>query len=121
MKKIVSLLVTALVAMCVMTSCASKEEKALSKLDALLEHVVKDGDTMSEEEWDQVYTDYQAIGLDNEELEFTDEQLKEVGTKTAKILKEYGDHTQKKIGKKLQDSLKKLGGFLKGLSSDDEE
>lgn len=119
MKKFVSFFMMALVAVFVLASCGTQEEKALSKLDSLVEHVEKDGATMSDEEWEKVYADYEAIGLDREELQFSDEQLEQVGEKTARILTAYGAHAKKSLGDKLKSSMKKVGGFLKGLGNKD--
>jgi len=121
MKKYLSICLMALVAVFVMTGCASKEEQALSKLDSLVERVQKNAETMTDEDWEQVYADYQAIGLDNEELQFSDEQNEKVGEQTALILKEYAEHTKKSVGEKVKDTFKRMGGFLKGLGKKDGE
>lgn len=115
MKKFFSLLMVALMAACVLVSCKSNEEQAIAKLDDLLERVEKHADSMSQEDWEKVYSDYQAIGLDNEELQFTDEQREQVGQKTGQLLSAYAKHTGKNLGKEIKDAVKEGVGFLKGL------
>lgn len=111
----------ALVAMCVMTSCKSNEEEAIAKLDDLLERVERQGDEMSQDDWEKIYADYQSIGLDNEELNFTDEQREMVGRKTGQLLTEYAEHTGKNLGRQIQEAVKEGIGFVKGLIQGDKE
>lgn len=121
MKKFFSLLMVALMAACVLVSCKSNEEQAIAKLDDLLERVEKHADSMSQEDWEKVYSDYQAIGLDNEELQFTDEQREQVGQKTGQLLSAYAEHTGKNLGKQIKDAVKEGVGFLKGLIKGSDE
>lgn len=119
MKKILNFVLVALMAACVLTSCKSNEEEAIAKLDDLLERVEKGADSMTQEDWEKVFADYQAIGLDSEELQFSDEQHEQVGEKTGKLLSEYSKHTGKNLGKQIKDAVKEGVGFVKGLFKKD--
>ncbi len=125
MKHYFSTLFVAIMAIMLLSSCMSKEERALDKLQNMSEQIQKNGDNMTSEDWEKLYDEYTALHdkMSNEDYNFTDEQMRELGKAERKLYNAFVKHSISDFGKATKDFFKKGNEFLKGLagSDDDEE
>ncbi|MBO4753151.1 MAG: hypothetical protein J5543_01015, partial [Bacteroidales bacterium] len=61
MKHYLRTLLVALVAVTLLVSCKSKEERVLDRLQTMSEKIQKNGDNLSEEDWEKLYKEYSDI------------------------------------------------------------
>ena len=78
---------------------------------------------MSSEDWEKLYKEYSDIHtkIANEEYDFTDEQMRELGRVEGKLGKEFVKHSMKDFGKATEELLKKGSEFLKGVMESDDK
>lgn len=78
---------------------------------------------MSSEDWEKLYKEYSDIHakIVNEEYDFTDEQMRELGRVEGKLGKAFVKHSMSDFGKATEDIIKKGSEFLKGVLESDEE
>ncbi|MBR5051685.1 MAG: hypothetical protein IKW91_00495 [Bacteroidaceae bacterium] len=94
-----------------LTSCQSKEERAINKLEQLSERIEKNGDKYDMEEWSGIMKELEAINDDIDDCKFTSEQLEEVGRLQAKFYK-----VIMKNGSSLfSGALSSFGSYAKGF------
>lgn len=118
MKKTFRNLIIAAMLSVTLTACQSKEEKVISQLEDIAEQLEAKGDAMSEHEWDEALAEFESISkqISNDELQFSDEQQKEVKHLQGKVLGEAAKHTASQIGKGIGDALKQGADVLKGIA-----
>ena len=81
-KLILSALFISLLAL---SSCQSREEKVISKLDSLSERIEKDGSIFDADDWEEAIEDFADIHEEMQDCQFTKEQLRELGKKEGKV------------------------------------
>ena len=94
-----------------LTSCQSREERTIDRLESLSERIEKNGDKYDVEEWNGIMKELEAIGDDIDDCDFTSKQMEEVGRLQAKFYK-----TILKNGPKVfSGALSTFGSYAKGL------
>lgn len=123
MKHYLRTLLVALVAVMLLVSCKSKEERVLDRLQTMSEQIQKNGDNYSKEDWEKLYKEYSDIHAKilNKEYNFTDEQMRELGKLEGKIGKAFVKHSMSDFGKAADELIKKGSEFLKGILESDED
>lgn len=123
MKHFLRALLVAFLTIVLFGSCKSKEERVLDQLQGMSERIEKKGDSMSSEDWEKLYKEYSDIHakIVNEEYDFTDEQMRELGRVEGKLGKAFVKHSMSDFGKATEDFIKKGSEFLKGVLESDEE
>ena len=123
MKHFLRALLVAFLTIVLFGSCKSKEERVLDQLQGMSERIEKKGDSMSSEDWEKLYKEYSDIHakIVNEEYDFTDEQMRELGRVEGKLGKAFVKHSMSDFGKATEDIIKKGSEFLKGVLESNEE
>ncbi len=98
-----------------MTSCKTKEEKVIHKLQALAERIENKGDSFDEADWDKVMTDLEAIQQQAKECEFSSEQLKELAKAETEVNAAIVKHGFKKAVKDFNDTIEEGAGVVNGI------
>ena len=110
-KKALFILALVMIGLFNLTSCQSREERTISKLEQLSERIEKNGDKYDMEEWNGIMKELEAINDDIEDCDFTSKQMEEVGRLQAKFYK-----TIMKNGSKLfSGALSSFGSYAKGF------
>ena len=123
MKHYLRTLLVAFIAVMLLGSCKSKEERVLDRLQTMSEEIQKNGDNFSKEDWEKRYKEYTDIHAKilNKEYNFTDEQAHELGKLEGKIGKAFVKHSMSDFGKAADELIKKGSEFLKGILESDED
>ena len=123
MKHYLRTLLVAFIAVMLLGSCKSKEERVLDRLQTMSEEIQKNGDNFSKEDWEKLYKEYTDIHAKilNKEYNFTDEQAHELGKLEGKIGKAFVKHSMSDFGKAADELIKKGSEFLKGILESDED
>lgn len=110
-KSFIAVIVTIFFAL---VSCKSPEEKVISKLDKLYEHLEKDGKNFNNEDWTDAVNELSTIHEKMKGCEFTPEQLREIGKKEGQISVIFIREGSKSLGKGLNDLIEGFGSYSKG-------
>jgi len=114
-------LVLAGIAVFMLCSCATPQEKYISNLEDLTEQIEKNGNSYNAEQWESALDKYQKLVMKAEDMEFTTEQKEEIGELEGRCMKAFG----KAMGNQVKNVFKGLGsqvkGFLQGLSGADDD
>ena len=123
MKHILRTMFIAIMAIMLLGSCKSKEEKVLNRLQNMSQQIEKHGDEMTSEQWKKLYDEYTDLHskLLNEKYDFTDEQMRELGRLEGKIGKAFVKHSMSDFGKAAGELIEKGTEFLKGLTGADDD
>lgn len=118
----VKFIITALVtsALC-LTSCKSREEKVINKLDNLSERIERNGSKFDAEDWEEAIEDFADIHEEMQDCEFTKEQLRELGKKEGKVSAIIAKEGSKALGREFKNFLGNFGAFAKGFKEGAEE
>ena len=104
-----------------MTSCQTKEEKVINKLQALAEHVESQSDSFSDADWDKVCTDFETLQTQTKDCDFTAEQLKDVAKAEAELTAAIAKHKTMEVineGKNVLEGV--FNGIKEGLGIDED-
>ena len=94
-----------------LTSCQSREERTIDRLESLSERIEKNGEDYDVEEWNGIMKELEAISEDIDDFYVTCKQMEEVGRLQAKFYK-----TIMKNGPKFfSGALSTFGSYAKGL------
>jgi len=125
MKHYIRTFLFALMAVMILGSCKSKEEKALDQLQNMTEKIQKNGDNFTQEDWKKLYEEYSALHnkILNEKYNFTDEQMRELGKAEGTLGKAFAKQSMSEFGKAAEEFIRKGTELIKGLgeSVDPEE
>ena len=110
-KKALFILALVMLGLFNLTSCQSREERTISKLEQLSERIEKNGDKYDMEEWNGIMKEMEAISDDIEDCDFTSKQMEEVGRLQAKFYKAI----MKNGSKVFSGALSSFGSYAKGL------
>ena len=105
----------------VLSSCQSREEKVISKLDSLSERIEKDGSIFDADDWEEAIEDFADIHEEMQDCEFTKEQLRELGKKEGKVSAILAKEGSKALGREFKNFLGNFGAFAKGFKEGAEE
>ena len=118
----VKFIITALVtsALC-LTSCKSREEKVINKLDNLSERIERNRSKFDAEDQEEAIEDFADIHEEMQDCEFTKEQLRELGKKEGKVSAIIAKEGSKALGREFKNFLGNFGAFAKGFKEGAEE
>lgn len=119
MKKAIKVLAFCLL-VAFMTSCQTKEEKVISKLQALAERVESQSDSFSDAQWENIYTEFEALQNQTKDCEFSVEQLKAVAAAEAELTAAIAKQKAKEVlneGKNILEGV--VDGIKEGLGIDE--
>ena len=105
----------------VLSSCQSREEKVISKLDSLSERIEKDGSIFDADDWEEAIEDFADIHEEMQDCEFTNEQLRELGKKEGKVSAILAKEGSKALGREFKNFLGNFGAFANGFKEGTEE
>lgn len=110
-------------------SCASREERVVSKINHLAERVEENTGNMDADELTEIVEDLADIHEEMEDCDFTAEQLREIGKADGKIVallskdavNELGNKAMKYLGGAASMASGALEGFYNNTSTDEVE
>lgn len=97
------------------TSCKSKEEKVINRIENLSERIEKNGHNFDAEDWAEAFEDLEDIHEDMEDCEFTREERKEVGKADGRLTAIIAKEGAKSLGREASSFLKNFSTFVKGF------
>ena len=119
-KKSINLLGIFIFALFLFSSCQTKEERVINKFESLAERVDKKSDTFSDEDWEEVLAEYEALHDEAMDCDFTNEQLREFGRVdgllTGVITREGSKKLGRDLGRYMNEGKQIMKGFLEGFS-----
>ena len=119
-KKSITILGIFIFAMFLFSSCETKEERVINKFKILAERVDKNSDAFSDEDWEEVLAEYEALHDEASDCDFTYEQLREFGRVdgllTGVITREGSKKLGRDLGRYLNEGKEVMKGFLEGFS-----
>ena len=126
-KRLYLLIVTLCVNLIFCLSACLMKQGPISNLSDLTEEVQVNGSNYSEEEWNLVNEELEAIESEMEQYqdEYTDEELREIGRMKGILYAQYTKYSAKSFMKGLENAVKEaegfVDGFMNGLSSEPSE
>ena len=118
-KSIISVLTV--IAFCILTSCQSREEKAINKLNHLSEQIEADGKNFDAKDWEDAIEDFEKIHEDMQDCKFTSEQLQEVGRTEGRLYAIIAKESAKVLGNGFSNAIQQFSSFAKGFKEGAEE
>ena len=119
-KKSITILGIFIFAMFLFSSCETKEERVINKFKILAERVDKNSDAFSDEDWEEVLAEYEALHNEASDCDFTYEQLREFGRVdcllTGVITREGSKKLGRDLGRYINEGKQVMKGFLEGFS-----
>ena len=97
------------------SSCKSKEEKVISKIERLSERIDKNGHKFTAEDWIEAFEDLEDIHEEMEDCEFTLEELKEIGRADGRLTAIITKEGVKTLSKNVSFFLKDFSSYFKGF------
>ncbi len=123
-KFLITSIFVGIVSVFTLTSCQSKEEKIISRYEAICEEIAAD-DNFDEDDITRYSKEFQELQEDAKACEFTSEQEERLGKATGKLTavmaKKMPGMLFNASGKLLKKVLNIANGFADGLSSDMED
>ena len=105
-----------------LSSCQTKEERVISKMEALAERVEKNADTFDSEDWDAVFKEYAQLQEEATKCDFSHEQIKELGRIEGRLAAVLTAERAKSLGRDFGNILKSgkefVDGFMEGLKEE---
>lgn len=98
----------------VFISCESSRTP-VNELSSLLEKIENNGESFSEEDWNNITNEFTEIEEELSKYEYTDEELKEIGRIKGQILAKMTKSAVKDLKKQMEDLSKQLEGGLEGF------
>ena len=119
-KKSITILGIFIFAMFLFSSCETKEEHVINKFKILAERVDKNSDAFSDEDWEEVLAEYEALHNEASDCDFTYEQLRDFGRVdgllTGVITREGSKKLGRDLGRYLNEGKEVMKGFIEGFS-----
>ena len=119
-KKTITIFCIFIFALFLFSSCQTKEERVINKFKDLAERVDKNSDTFSDQDWEEVLDEYEALNDEAMDCEFTNEQLREFGRVdgllTGVITREGSKKLGRDLGRYLNEGKEVMKGFIEGFS-----
>lgn len=105
-----------------LTSCQTKEERIIGKMESLAERVDKNAETNDSEDWEAVLKEYAQLQEEAVKCDFTQEQYKELGRIEAKLTSVLTSEGAKSFGREfdnlLQNGKNFIDGFMQGITEE---
>ena len=105
-----------------LTSCQTREERVISKMETLSERIEKNADTFDSEDWEAVFKEYAQLQEQAAKCEFSEEQYKELGRIEAKLTSVLTSEGAKSFGRDFDNLLKNgknfIDGFMQGITEE---
>lgn len=120
-RKIISVLVVAVAAISLLSSCQSYEDRVITKLNHLSERIDEDGKNFDADDWEEAMEELADIHEEMAECDFTLEQLKEVGRADGRLSAIIAKEGAKTLGKGFLDAIKGISSYAKGFQEGAEE
>lgn len=120
-RKIISVFVIAVIAISLLSSCQSYEDRVITKLNHLSERIDEDGKNFDADDWEEAMEELADIHEEMTECDFTPEQLKEVGRADGRLTAIIAREGAKALGHGFSDAIKSLGIYAKGFQEGAEE
>jgi len=98
-----------------MSSCQSKEERVISKMESLAERIEKNAETYDTEDWEAVLQEYQQLQTEAADCDFSSEQLRELGHVEGKLAATMTRESAKSFGRSVGDLLQNGTQVLQGV------
>ena len=98
-----------------MTSCQTKEEKVINKLQALAERVENQSDSFTDSQWESIYAEFESLQPQTKECDFTAEQLKKVAAAEAELTAAIAKQKAKEVGNDIKDAIEEGKEVLNGI------
>ena len=118
--KLKSVFIIALLSALMLSSCQTKEERVISKMNNLAERIEKNAETYDTEDWEAVLKEYQQLQKEAANCKFSSEQLHELGRVegklTATMTRESAKSLGRNVGDILQNGSKVLHGVFDGIN-----
>ena len=103
----------------VLSSCQTKEEKVIGKMQKLVERVEQKSDSFDEKEWQQIIDDFEALQEEAKGCDFTKDQTKEFAKAEGELAAAIAKQGAKQLGKGLKDLFDEgkeaLNGAVEGI------
>ncbi|MBP5322938.1 MAG: hypothetical protein J6Y84_03990 [Bacteroidaceae bacterium] len=123
MKGLTKIMLVAIIAImgCATTASASTpKEKCVKKLEKLTQEMKKNNADYTDEDWNRVAEEYEAISKEMEEYEYTDEELRKIGVLKGRFYNIVAKKSVSKGAAELNTLIQQLGGFLQGFLEKDD-
>jgi predicted ATP-binding protein involved in virulence len=114
MKKAIKVLTLCLL-VAFLTSCQTKEEKVINKLNALAERVESKADSFTDSQWENIYNEFESLQAQTKDCDFTAEQLKEVAKAEAELTAAIAKQKAKEVGNDIKDAINEGKEVLNGI------
>lgn len=105
-----------------LTSCQTKEERFIGKMESLAERIDKNAETYDSEDWEAVLKEYAQLQEEAVKCDFTQEQYKELGRIEAKLTSVLTSEGAKSFGREfnslLQNGKNFIDGFMQGITEE---
>lgn len=98
----------------VFSSCETSKTP-IRELSSLVERVEDKYDEFTDEDWEEIVSEYKKIEKELSEYEFTDKELKEIGKLKAKIYGRMTENAVKDFSKQIEDWGEQLEGGIEEL------
>mgnify|MGYP007056169198 CR=1 FL=1 len=106
---------------CVTTaSAATPKEKCVKQLEKLTQEMKKNSADYTDEDWEKVALQYEAISKEMEQYEYTDEELRKIGVLKGRFYNIVAKKNVSKGASELNTLIQQLGGFLQGFLEKDD-
>ncbi len=127
MKKAIKVLTLCLL-VAFMTSCQTKEEKVIHKLQALAERIENKTESFTETQWDAINAEYESLKTQAEACQFTAEQKSAYAKAEAELAAAIVKQRAKEVGNGIKDAVEEgkdvvngiIDGIKEGLSGGEE-
>lgn len=102
---------------CTLSSCKTKEEKAIENLSNLVAEVESNGQNYSMGEWKSAIDEFVSIHDDMRDCHFDDEQLRLVGEMDGRLTVIFTKKGAKDASKSIKETIEKGKVFIEGLKA----
>ena len=103
----------------VMTSCQSKEEQVINKMNKLADYVEKKADSFSDDDWKKALADFKDLQEQATQCQFDKQQVKEFAKAEGRLTAVFAKKGASRLGDELLDILDQgkeiVNGLLDGL------
>ena len=118
MKKVFKVLTLCLL-VAFMSSCQTQEEKVISKMNALADRIENQTESFTEEEWESINADFEALKTQAEQCQFSSEQksayAKAEAEVTTAIVKQRAKEVDNGLQKAINEGKDMLNGIIEGV------
>lgn len=109
-----NIFLAAIVFSLVFSSCETSKTP-VEHLSSLVEEVEDKYDEFTDEDWENIASEYEKIEEELSKYDYTDEELKEIGKMKGKVLAKMAKSAVKDFSKQIEDWSKQIEGGLEGF------